>query len=178
MPRINDLSPEEVASVWFTKEEYSHMRELDQIILNGMDRGYNLGDSCIRGLEGRTPRASMGKRILILDGICAVLLEQDDQRAKGECDPEKMATFYMIASTKCKQLAADRAKQDEEAVHGKRKEEHKAKDDFVRRGADDGKDITRETGAVSRFQRFIDRATNRNGKVTNRRRNLGASRNS
>jgi hypothetical protein len=98
VPHRRDLTPREVEATWFTKDDYRRMRKNDERIIHtflvhgcgdddshpnnnyNSDSDTNDEGCCTRGLEKRTPHASMMRKCHRLDVICAVLAEQERQR--------------------------------------------------------------------------------------------------
>jgi hypothetical protein len=106
VPNRFDVTQREAEATWFTKEDYRRMRKNDERIIHtflvqgcggGGDDSYTTtnnnnnntavgdggsggGGGCTRGLEKRTPHASVMRKCHRLDVICAVLAEQERQR--------------------------------------------------------------------------------------------------
>jgi hypothetical protein len=156
IPHVDDLSKEEVSMIWFTTQEYQMMIAEDNMILQAMMIGKNIDTFFTRGLKGRTPVGSMSRRISTVDSVCLVMAEQDRQT-----DPEKMAAIYIGVTANCRKEAYERGMTDAEysdKVEGKtnkkcRKCSVRSSNDLIL--------LKKGRGAVSRFQRFIDRATTR-----------------
>lgn len=78
IPHINDLSDEEVASVWMTRDELSGIRRQCATIVKFMDSAMDTAAKngvCIRGLEQNTPtyvEMQMGIRGQIYDAVYAI----------------------------------------------------------------------------------------------------------
>ena len=71
VPHVEDLSIDERLCLWYTNLDYQDMRVLDKMIIGDMERGVVPGGACIRGLESRTSSASMDRKTIILDSVCA-----------------------------------------------------------------------------------------------------------
>lgn len=65
-----------------------------------------------RGLESKTLHGAREKKIVVLDGLCAVLLEQEQQRQQGRCDPEDIRAAYLGYSFDAAVAAAKKGLQD------------------------------------------------------------------
>lgn len=87
---------------WYSMEDYQEISsENNQILSHMMIGGQNMlkhvetSESTTRGLESRTLEGAEHKKISILDGLCAVLLEQERQRQKDEVNEERIREAYL-----------------------------------------------------------------------------------
>jgi hypothetical protein len=150
---------EEKAATWFAKEEYQTMRRMDQFLIQAINMNTVPKEACTRGLEGRTPKESMKRRILMLDCVCGVLAEQDRQLSIGERDPRKIAEVYKEVSSESLQGAVDRATSDHaEAANDQLCDDTAAK--FFSGNAI-VLPLKKRRSAVRRLQRFIGRTADR-----------------
>ena len=72
--------------------------------------------STTRGLESKTLEGAEHKKISILDGLCAVLLEQERQRQKDVVDEEKIREAYLAYTQVPAMIALKQGKLDSRAA--------------------------------------------------------------
>jgi hypothetical protein len=90
-----DYSSGEKARVWLTPAECRIMkRSASHVVLQMEERAVSIS-ACTRGLEGKTEKGAMDKKVAVLDGICAVLLEQERQRQDGRNSVDCIRSVYI-----------------------------------------------------------------------------------
>jgi hypothetical protein len=96
VPSRHEYSYEENAKIWLTREEYKIMKNETYRIVEAMDSNrHPRSRECTRGLEFKTEKGAMNKKIASLDGICAVLLAQEHQRQEGIHDVGRIRKAYI-----------------------------------------------------------------------------------
>lgn len=115
IPHIDDLSQQEVDDVWFTRSDYRRMKKEDEPIIK-MLQSSTITPSHARGLENKCPMGAMQSRLAILDGISAVMQEQDRQIKVGRYDPDMMRSKYELATAEFGHEAYERGLSDAKAV--------------------------------------------------------------
>ena len=164
---VDDLSAEEIAALWFTKDDYRDMSAEDSLIINSMMLGKTPNfEDCTRGLEGRTPEGSDNKKSTTLDAINAVIDEQDRQRARGIFDPEALAKVYMEITAAPARAAHKQGIHDSENVN-------EVELRVISLGFSLADSVPHEIEIIhkkglretvsTRIQKFLDRAKGRNG---------------
>jgi hypothetical protein len=87
---------------WYNFEDYHMISQENNHILKCMMIGgegikhVETSESTTRGLESKTLEGAEHKKISILDGLCAVLLEQERQRQKDVVDEERIREAYLL----------------------------------------------------------------------------------
>jgi hypothetical protein len=76
-----------------------------------------------RGLESLTPVGARQKKILILDGMCAVFLEQERQRQQNTYNPHLIRNAYVAYSSEAAQAAAALGLRDQRVAFEVQQEE-------------------------------------------------------
>lgn len=112
IPNIEDLSPAEIADVWFTINDFQKRKKSDQRLVRRIRGGANVPPSEARGLEKRSPIACMEKRVAIMNGIAAVLNEQSRQKSLGEVNDEAIRECYQDNTTSFSSQALLRGAKD------------------------------------------------------------------
>jgi hypothetical protein len=95
VPNRFDFSDEEKSQVWFTGKEYDNVKQNVKRAVSRIEDGSVFLTECTRGLEGKTKQGSMNKQVAVLDGICAVLLEQERQRQDRRDDVQSIRAVYI-----------------------------------------------------------------------------------
>ena len=115
---LDDMSDEEVFSIWYTSKEYSEIKQSYQVTIFMMESGETItGDEhTSRGLEYRTQEGAWARYENKRDAYNAVLDEQDRQWKVDKDDYEKIRQIYLKHSTKCANAAIVRALQDERDI--------------------------------------------------------------
>lgn len=93
---ILDYSPEEKEATWYNRGEIALMRHNAK-----MDANLPEADTCMRGLEAKTPNGARRKLINRREARTAVFLEQEMQDDDGCCDPDAIADAYYEVSERC-----------------------------------------------------------------------------
>ena len=99
VPNRRDYNATERAEIWYQRQEFEEFRDEIQRIVSLMERksnsrhgryqrravvgGVDQIQEYTRGLECQTKQGSVAKKVATLDGICAVLMEQDHQQSIG-----------------------------------------------------------------------------------------------
>jgi hypothetical protein len=100
-----------LTSCFYTTEEFSYITAENNTILKYMMIGgagiqqVETLSSTTRGLECKTLEGAEQKKIATLDGLCAVLLEQERQKQKNMVDEERIRQAY-LAYTQVPAMAA------------------------------------------------------------------------
>ena len=100
---------QERSKIWFTFEEFKIIQHtIERSIASSLEAGIE----CPRGLESKTQDGYQKKKAASLDGICAVLLSQEQQRQHGYVDPLRIRVAYMEMNQVYVQEAIERAHRD------------------------------------------------------------------
>jgi hypothetical protein len=93
VPHRWDYDASQRAEIWYGRQDYEEFRKGIKRIVELMERNYSrngrqqlpplLQEECTRGLESQTHRRAVAKKVASLNGICAVLVEQDHQKSVG-----------------------------------------------------------------------------------------------
>jgi hypothetical protein len=112
---LDDMTDEEIYSIWYTSKEYSEIKQAYQLTIFMMESGETVtgDDHTSRGLEYRTQEGAWARYENKRDAYNAVLDEQDRQWKVDKDDYEKIRMIYLKHSTKCANAAIVRALQDE-----------------------------------------------------------------
>ena len=113
---LDQLSDEEKALVWFTREEFAAIKASYQEIIHMTRNKEFVKDSekhCTRGLECRSKAGSRRRRDTQLNALIAVLTEQDRQRKHGVAEPDTLAVMYRQYSYHSQQAATNMGRRDE-----------------------------------------------------------------
>ena len=119
IPHRLDYDASQRSEIWVSLEEYETIREEVKRIVSLMDRRTRYGrqklapvQECTRGLECQTQQGAIAKKVASLDGICAVLMEQDHQQSIGNFNGECIRRRYMEMTSGHVEAALRRAEQD------------------------------------------------------------------
>eukprot|EP00977_Amphora_coffeiformis_P023467 scaffold13449_cov188-Amphora_coffeaeformis.AAC.2 len=119
VPHIDDMSEEEILTIWYDRPDYDLMKQSFIPILRKMMRGTNIEETdkeTVRGLEYRTREGALKRQHNKVHSIHAVLDEQERQLSLGIHDVEKISEIYGGASQHCSMSARDLGEMDEEFV--------------------------------------------------------------
>ena len=109
----NSYTDAERSLVWFTKEDYDIMRTEARHVIEAMENGTSkLTNVCTRGLGHKTRDGAYRRKMVILDSICAVLIEQERQRNECCSDEELIRNAYVEISAKNALLALEQGQRD------------------------------------------------------------------
>ncbi len=109
------------AELWLTGKEYQDIRDDIKRISNLMSRksknkgrNSNFGppQECIRGLERQTRQGAVAKKVASLDGIHAVLVEQENQQILNVFDADAIRERYVEVSAVNVLAAIEQGKKD------------------------------------------------------------------
>ena len=116
--RLQDLSPDEKESVWYTENDTKIILAMAKVTVKMMMKGEHCDDVdyCSRGLEGKTPVGSKRRQKNKLRVRKALLEEQEIQREEGVNDPEYLAQVSIKYSADVVQQAHDTALEDERVI--------------------------------------------------------------
>ena len=91
--RVQDLSPDERESVWYTEADTKIILAMAKVTVKMMMKGEHCDDVdyCSRGLEGKTPTGSKRRQKNKLRVRKALLEEQEIQREEGVLDTGYLA---------------------------------------------------------------------------------------
>ena len=117
----DDYTPLERKSTWYSSKELRSLQKEQQEVVTLIEEGLlDLDDpsaECSRGLESKTKHGNRERTLAIINSVCAVLGEQEDDVTMGrECDPEVLAQTYRMHTLQSKNLALDRALHDQFAA--------------------------------------------------------------
>jgi hypothetical protein len=113
IPSRHEYSYEEKAKIWLTREEYKIMKSETYRIVQVMDSNRQpRSRECTRGLEFKTEKGAMNQKIASLDGICAVLLEQEQQRQEGIFNAGRIRMAYIEMNEVYVRAAAEQGSRD------------------------------------------------------------------
>lgn len=119
VPHIDDMSDQEIATIWYDRPDYDAMKQSFIPIIKKMMRGAKVEETeseTIRGLEFRTRDGALKRQHNKIQSIHSVLDEQDRQLALGIHDVEKISEIYRETSQHCKCSARDLGEMDEEFI--------------------------------------------------------------
>jgi hypothetical protein len=108
---VSQFSQRHLFQCFYRPEEYSYITAENNTILKFMMIGgegikqVETATSTTRGLECKTLEGAEQKKIATLDGLCAVLLEQERQKQKNVVDEERIRQAY-LAYTQVPAMAA------------------------------------------------------------------------
>jgi hypothetical protein len=120
--------------MWLTQEEYKIMKYELRRIVDLMSRHGSRMSECTRGLECKTPNGSMNKKIASLDGMCAVLLEQERQGQDGIRDAKRIRGAYVEMNQVYVKAAAEQGLQDSRYDEEKATKRYEDKRSPLKRG--------------------------------------------
>ena len=95
IPNRNQFSAKEKAKIWLSRDDYAQMKKDLRRVVDLMERHGPRMSVCTRGLESKTTKGAMDKKVASLDGICSVLLEQERQNQSGTQNPENIRRAYI-----------------------------------------------------------------------------------
>ena len=117
VPHIKDLSPEEVAAVWYNGADFERIKKALVVTLRLMIAKKPVdSDQCTRGIEFRTPQGAKFRKKNKLEALTAVWNEQVSQWKENITDEEAIRSVYLEHSTKCMETARKFGLHDEKAV--------------------------------------------------------------
>ena len=112
----------QTASCYYNYDDYHMISQENNNILKFMMIGgegikhVETATSTTRGLECKTLEGAEHKKISILDGLCAVLLEQERQRQKDVVDEEKIREAYLAYTQVPAMMALKQGKLDSKSA--------------------------------------------------------------
>lgn len=116
---INDFTDEEVFNAWYKRSDFSRIKQTFQIIVQKLASGTYTGDTdheTCRGLEYRHREGAMKRKANKLNGLMAVLDEQERQWTRGYDDDVAISDAIVAVSLKCSFSARMVAAKDEAEV--------------------------------------------------------------
>lgn len=134
VPSRHEFSYKEKSQMWLTQEEYKIMKYELRRIVDLMSRHGSRMSECTRGLECKTPNGSMNKKIASLDGMCAVLLEQERQGQDGIRDAKRIRGAYVEMNQVYVKAAAEQGLQDSRYDEEKATKRYEDKRSPLKRG--------------------------------------------
>mmetsp|Transcript_7934 Transcript_7934/g.12152 ORF Transcript_7934/g.12152 Transcript_7934/m.12152 type:complete len:227 (-) Transcript_7934:1985-2665(-) len=126
---VNDYTDEEMILTWYRGEDYQKIKMSFYHVVQKISSGCWRGDTdqeTSRGLEYRHIEGSNRRKTNKLNGLMAVLDEQDRQWRDGLEDDESIASVYLTVTADCAQSAHElgiRDEQDVQAIWGDDKNE-------------------------------------------------------
>ena len=116
--RLQDLTPEEKESVWYTENDTKIILAMAKVTVKMMMKGEHCDDVdyCSRGLEGKTPVGSKRRQKNKLRVRKSLLEEQEIQRDEGVNDPEYLSQVSIKYSADVVQHAHNVAVEDERVI--------------------------------------------------------------
>ena len=120
--RLDSYTKEERSQIWFTRDDYKVMNEETKAVLDSMENGSSTNNAqyyfYTRGLENKTHAGSVKKKMASLDGICAVLVEQERQSKLRIVDENQISKVYRQATAANVREAMERGGYDaQQALH-------------------------------------------------------------
>jgi hypothetical protein len=100
---INNFTDDEVYNSWYKKQDFQKMKIGMNFILQKISNGSWTGETeneTARGLEYRTREGATKRKVNKLNGLMAVLDEQERQWRGGMDDTEAIASAYIAVSSK------------------------------------------------------------------------------
>ena len=99
IPHLNNMSEQQIQTLWYTKEGYSDIKSEIKLTLKRQNYGVVLEldtceELCFRGLEALTKEGNVLRKINQLSGIEAVLHEQSRQILLGMYSSDDVAQVY------------------------------------------------------------------------------------
>eukprot|EP00542_Grammatophora_oceanica_P013807 CAMPEP_0194027016 /NCGR_PEP_ID=MMETSP0009_2-20130614/1253_1 /TAXON_ID=210454 /ORGANISM="Grammatophora oceanica, Strain CCMP 410" /LENGTH=255 /DNA_ID=CAMNT_0038665943 /DNA_START=44 /DNA_END=809 /DNA_ORIENTATION=- len=120
---VNDLTDEELDEYWFKREDYRMMKQSYAMTVKLVMHGRQLPPGqTFRGLEYRIPDGARARQMNKLNGITAVLEEQERQRIVGKPDDMLVMRAYKKVGDKCLVAAQKLGLQDQTEIHGEAEE--------------------------------------------------------
>lgn len=120
---VNDYTEDEIKSVWFCRSDFDAMKKgfarTVKLISHNVYRGDD-DDHCARGLEYRVRAGALKRRENKLNGLEAVLEEQESQAQLGINDDESISRAFVRENLHCRLAALQVGIRDEEvaiAIH-------------------------------------------------------------
>lgn len=116
---LEQISEEERSMIWFSREEFNVIKNNYQEIILKMRNKELLRDTdehCTRGLECRSKAGSKRRRDTQVNGLLAVLGEQERQQQDGLEEPETLAVMYRQFSYHSQQAATNMGRRDEHEI--------------------------------------------------------------
>ena len=117
-PRLCDMTPEEIESVWYTENDSKIILAIAKVTVKMMMKGEPCDDFdyCSRGLEGKTPEGAKRRQMNKAKVRRSLLEEQDMQRAEGTMDDVLLAQTSIKNSTPHMQQAHQQGLKDEAEI--------------------------------------------------------------
>eukprot|EP00980_Cylindrotheca_fusiformis_P018431 scaffold6069_cov108-Cylindrotheca_fusiformis.AAC.1 len=113
---LTELSDEEIATVWYSDEEYAKIKEHVTATLKKVANGENVeveDGFCMRGLEGRTKFGGRRRKNNKAAALDAVWTTQIQQWRKKQSNPIQIAAAYKPHSLRAKYPAIETGQRDE-----------------------------------------------------------------
>jgi hypothetical protein len=105
VPHLVDMTDEDLASIWYSKQECKDMKEtIVALIISIVEDRVEKGE-CTRGVEHRTPEASRQRKQNKRNALQIVCDTQLSQWADGRADVEAMAILYQMETFESKEKA-------------------------------------------------------------------------
>lgn len=124
VPHLVDMSAEDNALTWYSKDECRVIKETVIAIIRSMVEDRLEKDECTRGLEHRTPEASRQRKQNKRHAFKIVWDAQESQWEDGKTDGEAIAILYQMETFKSKEKARTWGIHDEKAaksIHAKKR---------------------------------------------------------
>lgn len=154
VPHIDDMTDEEVWTIWYDRPDYDQMKQSFIPIIRKMMRGGRVEESdseTTRGLEYRTREGALKRQHNKIESIHAVLDEQERQVSLGVHDVDKIAEAYVEVFRHCVLSARDLGEMDEEFV------KYSMQEDSLDRSSHHGK--SRKMGGLRKMFRQVRRTS-------------------
>lgn len=113
---INDFTDEEIFNAWYKRGDFARIKQSFGPIVQKLTNGTWNGDTdqeTARGLEFRFRDGAMKRKANKLNGLMAVLDEQERQWTRGYDNDEAISDAYVAVSLKCSFSARMLAAKDE-----------------------------------------------------------------
>ncbi|KAG7370230.1 hypothetical protein IV203_027976 [Nitzschia inconspicua] len=118
IPHVSQFSQRHLTQCFYTAHEFACIAAENNTILKYMMIGgeglrhVETSTSTTRGLEFKTLEGAEQKKIATLDGLCAVLLEQERQKQKHVVDEERIRQAYLAYTQVPAMAAVNQARRD------------------------------------------------------------------
>jgi hypothetical protein len=116
VPHLVEMTDEDLALVWYSKEECNDMKETVVALTRSMIEDRVEKGECTRGVEHKTPDASRQRKLNRRNALLIVCNAQASQWADGRADGEAIAILYQMETFKSREQARTWGIHDEKSV--------------------------------------------------------------
>ena len=137
---INEMSREEISTIWYVDVDYDAMKNKVLSIVKKMQKGSfeESSKETRRGIEKRTRQGSFVRKQNKFLGITSVLDEQTRQEKEGVHEPELIAKLYQHACTAAHDEAYAMGLKDQAAVQWDHEKTRRRMNSLTSKGGKDG----------------------------------------